>query len=496
MKILKKLSTALVVSMALLMCSCNSWLEVQPDDRIMEDALFKDRAGFLTALNGVYTELNDPVIYGKNLSSGAIDVMAQYYNCMVESHQFVSYMNYSYGDKSYKKYFEDIWSKMYALIANCNAILEHCGDGNEVLPDLYYKLIKGETLGLRAMLHLDLLRMFGPVWSGTNGSEVCIPYMTKADRGVQPLLRADSVMTCIIRDLNTASGLLKEVDPVVTKNMTDYATLNSGNDFGYRQYRLNYYAVQALMARAWLWANNKTKAGECARSVIEKAAMQEDALFHLVTADYMNEYRDRFFSPEVLFGLYNTSRSEKIYKTMFAPELASTALTTMAGDLATGRVSGFYDDKNDYRYKMWEQTVQGTRTVVYNVRYKDETDKDKFIEYENFRYMVPLIRISEMYLIAAECETDATAAMDKYFNKLRFHRNCVNQNAASMPEVIPLVKAEYMREFLGEGQMFFYYKRNGAQNIPDGATVDKMKNIDLTSYVFPLPDSETSQRTE
>ena len=38
----------------------------------------------------------------------------------------------------------------------------------------------------------------------------------------------------------------------------------------------------------------------------------------------------------------------------------------------------------------------------------------------HYRYMIPLVRVSELYLIAAECESDVPTALEKYFNPLRF----------------------------------------------------------------------------
>ena len=64
--------------------------------------------------------------------------------------------------------------------------------------------------------------------------------------------------------------------------------------------------------------------------------------------------------------------------------------------------------------------------MTYLNKYKDETEADSAYHY---RYMIPLVRVSELYLIAAECESDVPTALEKYFNKLRFARNCVNQNA-------------------------------------------------------------------
>ena len=38
----------------LLFTSCDSWLDLGSEDRIMENTLFSSQAGFMTALNGVY----------------------------------------------------------------------------------------------------------------------------------------------------------------------------------------------------------------------------------------------------------------------------------------------------------------------------------------------------------------------------------------------------------------------------------------------------------
>ena len=49
--------------------SCSNWLDIKPSDRISEENNFSDLVGFKKALNGVYIELNNPDLYGKNLSS-------------------------------------------------------------------------------------------------------------------------------------------------------------------------------------------------------------------------------------------------------------------------------------------------------------------------------------------------------------------------------------------------------------------------------------------
>ena len=85
-----------------------------------------------------------------------------------------------------------------------------------------YNIIQGEALALRAMLHFDMLRLFGPVYS-RNPEATSIPYYTSEVLSPEPLLPASEVMTKIIQDLQEARILLNE-DPVKTEG-----GLSSGN---------------------------------------------------------------------------------------------------------------------------------------------------------------------------------------------------------------------------------------------------------------------------
>ena len=52
-----------------------------------------------------------------------------------------------------------------------------------------YNIIQGEALALRAMLHFDMLRLFGPVYS-RNPEATSIPYYTSEVLSPEPLLPA------------------------------------------------------------------------------------------------------------------------------------------------------------------------------------------------------------------------------------------------------------------------------------------------------------------
>ena len=114
--------------------------------------------------------------------------------------------------------------------------------------------------------------------------------------------------------------------------------------------------------------------------------------------------------------------------------------------------------------------------------------------------MIPLIRLSELYLIAAECvglqgEMNVADAVELYLNPLRQARNEMPlETTISTTQLREYIQNEYIREFVGEGQTFFFYKRNELSTIPSGEAANATIGMDASRYVVPLPDSETNQR--
>ena len=232
--------------------SCNNWLAVDMEDGMLEDKLYESNEGYMTVLNGVYARLNEN--YSTTLSMTILDVMAQYYNVRQNTdHIFHVYGNYTFDDKVFEETSSSVWARQYAQIANLNTLLTHIDAEDSNIKVSYYPFVKGEALALRAFLHFDLMRLYGPIYNSATENITCIPYQESDSKEIQPLLPAKDVMGKIIRDLKEAAELLEE-DPVRTKGVMaeDSEDLNETNDFRYRQYRLNYYAVKTLLARAYL----------------------------------------------------------------------------------------------------------------------------------------------------------------------------------------------------------------------------------------------------
>ena len=100
--------------------------------------------------------------------------------------------------------------------------------------------------------------------------------------------------------------------------------------------------------------------------------------------------------------------------------------------------------------------------------------------------MVPMIRMGEMYLIAAESCPAGLAGGVEYINALRSNRGVGNIQELTED----LLRYEYMRELYGEGQLFFMYKRMFAP-VMFSSKANKNPQPSDAIFTVPVPDSET-----
>ena len=273
---------------------------------------------------------------------------------------------------------------------------------------------------------------------------------------------------------------------------------NEGNSIGdnalnYRRFRLNYYAVKALLVRAYAWGHDKSNALVTAEEILREVQVEGAEIFPFVTHAAATDVSkpDRVFSSEVMFSLYDSYRGTEIQDKLFLPTLDQ--IYTFTGKrLELGKDYSFYASENDYRRNIWASYSNAGKLIDYHRKYEDITTSGA----ELLNKMVPLIRLSEIYLLAAEYTDDFVTAKG-YLDRIRNSRNCPS-SVATEPTLMEEITKECRREFLGEGQMFFFYKRRAEQQLPNGRfETDNDKqwiDMSMSNYVIPLPDSETDMR--
>lgn len=488
----KKINFAKLCCFTILLTACSNWLNVKPYDKMSEEDLLKTESGFMKHLNGIYIDLNDDHLFGKALLVEVPEILGGAYEMGTDTRVWGNYIdlnNNKYNTDYWRGRFSSIWDKAYELIKNCNKLIDNMEGKESLFKGNNYTMIRGEATALRAMLHFEMLRLFGPVYSKYPEKE-SIPYYTKQGTTIGALLPANKVMENVINDLLSAEKLL-EKDPITTDGTMMNSLPTETTAMRYRALRLNYYAVQALLARVYLYAGNNSEAFTYATKVIAAA---DGGTFPFVEQFDVQGTPDpdAIFSKEVIFAL-TTSKRGLIYKENFDPVLYPNVVFKMNDKLFSELVYGATGNGSETDYRFIANWIQSSNTALTGKcfhKYEDMSDEEKRASIQNT--MVPMLRLGEMYLIAAESQGATLNNGLSYVNKLREHRG-------NIPQLVTLdrnnLTYEYLRELYGEGQMFYYYKRI----FGDVITASKnskptVKKASDEIFTLPMPDSEMNNR--
>jgi len=474
---------------------CSDFLDVTPKDKQTQEQLFTTKGGFYAAVNGIYNGLATQPLYGKNLSYELIDILGKRYINDATNTYFQSLNSFTYSDAPVETALLETWSTAYRLILNSNVVLHNITQQEEVLTETEATILRGEMLAVRAYLHFDMLRLFGPVYAA-NPKALSIPYNESEKVSTLPLLPADSIIyNKILRDLKDAETLLAGKDPVIAQGPMASLADDEEVHLRYRQLRFNYYAVLALKARVYLYAGDKVNALTEAQKLLNDPVVSQ----HFPPVDpnrLLANYTtpDRVFSTEVLMAAHQKERSE-IYTRYFDSENAGSNFIQPRDPYVDGVL--FNNETQDYRYQsQWQRTAtvgkKGFVFIKYRAINKPEAN-DPESEYF-YATLIPLLRLSEVYYIAAECETDLQKGYE-WLNTIRQYRGTPELAVTSATDLASRIRTEYLREFMGEGQIFFLYKRLGiaiaaAEN---GFSTGSIA-FSATNVVLPMPVSEIENR--
>lgn len=477
----------LAVCMLASLASCKKFLDVNPESDISKDELFRNPEGFEEALNGVYSRATQGDIYGNELTFGFLDVLAQNYSIsFTDNLGYRQTSLFNYKDAWFISRKDAAWKGLYHAISSCNLILENIEERKALLTSTQYALIKGEALALRAYMHLDLLRMFAP--SFANGAnEKGIPYVTLFTNKVTPQYTVTEVLGKVVDDLLAAKELLRNTDPIRTADyLVAYpADANAGEEKAQdlfvqnRRHRMNYYAVCGTLARAYLYGAKNNEALQQAQEVIAAQKFPWTSAVDFITPDATK--KDRILYKELLFAWYIPEMRQPLLN-RFGSATASLYIEENAGR-ALFEVAGV--GAEDLRFKEWVRLALDVTGGRYEVqKYLRDNDANRH------PLVAPALRLSEMYYIAAEAAFDTNPQLAlKYFNDVRFNRGIGTQltNVASKDAFQLELLKEARKEFYGEGQIFYMYKRlNRSISGQSGVTYPASNSI----FVFPLPNDE------
>ena len=478
---MKKLYTISLLVLCIVTTGCSDWLNVAPSNQVNEENLFSTGNGYRNALNGVYLDLGTSTLYGQNLSWGFMDLIAQYYSPVELNKERVYYqaLNYKFEHTDVKSIISSIWSRSYNNIANCNNLINQVSNASPSLfeqGELEKNMIHGEALALRAFIHFEILRMFAPAMM-KDDHKAYMPYVDVYPTFVPAYETNEEILKKVVADLKEAKRMLAQCD--ITEEHREWMAINprmlgidlSAGDiaeedvfFAFRGYRMNYYAITAILARVYFWNGEYELAYNEAKEVLD-ATYDDDGQKCFSFMEYLELGNNMKDYNSIIMCFFNKTLQED-----YEPFITKSSKDVFY-------LADFEKGEKELDQRLLEDMIGSERSNKYSLKYD--------IPLGTYGSdMIPGIRLSEMYYIMGEyfARTNNFIKAGEMLDEVRFNRGIITTNLKNTITTLDGYHTEMLKdmrkEFVGEGQLFFQYKR-----------LDK-KPAKNAIFVFEKPDNE------
>lgn len=434
--------------------SCvNDWLDVAPSDGTDADAALTSSSDLAAARTGMYAALKG--------NSNLVDYYGQQFFVYGDVHAGDDYQYNNIGGSNRASFYYDMnyqtasefssstsssnvaWKSPYIVIGRANRIIAAVEGGAlsdaaeaKATIDQY----AAEAKVLRALAHFDLVRIYGKPYTEDQGASLGVPLVT----GV------------LESNAKPARSTVAEVYTQVVKDLTEAISSNAlatETEPGY----VSVWGAKAILSRVYLNMGDYANALSVAEDIIKNsgaALWTRDQYFKAWDASTPNESEFLFrlnvagsTDNNDLNGIGNLQQRDG-YKEMVATKKFVDMLTS---------------DPKDVRNDMFlpatapkEVATYGTNKVFLN-KLRGQGGNLRNVT------IVPIIRLSEVYLTAAECafrNNDKTKAVE-YLNDLVKNRTTTEASLATVDNItLERILIERRKELIGEGQRYFDALRN------------------------------------
>jgi starch-binding outer membrane protein, SusD/RagB family len=430
--------------------SCSLLDQVSPNDLQVSTAI-NNGGQAKAALYGIYSSMQDKYYYGGHylLFTEALST-----NASTGGYNFISLDEAgSQNVSADNEFVTQTWLSIYKTIANTNNLLAALGNIKDpTFSETEKNDIEGQARAIRAMAHFDLLRYYGEHWnlSSTNGIPIVNSIQGIAD--VKPKSTVAQVYQFVTDELVIATGQLDKSATAV-------------------QY-INYNGARSLLARVYLYKNDKLNAANYATQVINSRAYNL-----LPAANYLDIFNKRKTSESILELSFNSQNRSSYNELTYNRDEAPRAELYY---LANQPLQTFFNTRtSDVRLSTIDFGTSSNDVTVTpdgrSQKYRGENAKD------NSAYV---IRYAELYLIAAESKGRVNGGLT-FLNNLRTARGMTALTAASVSTDEKYMNAlldECNAEFNFEGHRYFDLARTG--------TYTAATNAAAFRAILPIPNRE------
>lgn len=446
--------------LALSVSSCDTF-DKNPSSSWDSEGAIETLEDLTYAVNGVYESQTSSMDLGTNPRGGYAGDFALYadmrgsdFQCIGNNNQATDVSKYQATKNSSDAY--NFYRRFYLSLSRTNKVLAAVEEKGMAGEEVDVQV--GELYALRALFHFDLARLYAKLPVNAQPNDLGIVLSTQVNESGYIGERATIQKTyeVIVQDLTTALGKLPEISGESDKKIG----------------HINYWGARALRARVYLYMGDNANALADAQYVIEHTP------YRLYTKDEYTSVWTKEGTAESLFelqitSLYNAQRNSLGYYT-HAEGYAEAAITTGFKEFLQAR-------SNDVRSTLIaeETNTDGKTNKGWYIQKYPGRDGEIYVNSPK------VIRLSEVYLIAAEAALKTGGNAPYYINELRKNRIEKYQEVTSV--TLDDILTERRLELYGEGHSAWDNWRN--QRSIMSAAVKEVKYDDYRT-VMPIPVSE------
>lgn len=466
---MKRYPLYILLASTLGLTSCDQALNQTPSSSLNSEESVTSLGDLTKAVRGVYAQLNTRYGYSGETAlyadghGGDIKIVAHSYNHSTSIHRFITEKTSSFSDGAYAAF--------SIVSGRVNDILQYTDRVKQVTPEGQKAAVANQVAqlyALRGLAHLELARIFS--YLPTTGVNLDTPHSgIPLNNAVRPVGYA--------YQRSTLSETYEQITSDLTKSLEGLSkekTLNSGT--------INYWAAEALLARAYLYLGDWQNAYKYASDVIESSP------YKLYTVENYAKVWGQQGTSESLFEIVTTEKDNAGLNSLggytnpepypefgaaddFVKWVQESRVGDIRAELITKRAS-----------------EDGENEAYYTTKYLGQDGASNPTAMNNFK----VIRLSELYLIASEALLKgATASNGKtavdYYNELR--KNRFSNYTPATEVTLDNILDERRIEFFCEGHRFFDLVRNKRDLTTPYVANGKIEYLDWRT-VTELPERE------
>ncbi len=452
----------------LTLTSCDEFLDWPPTDSASAETSITSVSDAQIMLTGVMNKLTSSSYLGRNMFMYADTKGGDL--CIVSAGRGMDAM-FKFNQSASGTSYSGFWQQGFNIILQINNIIENV-EALEAEGASGFDDVLGQAYTLRAMVYFDLVRLYGQPYNYNKGAWGVPNITTRIDAG------AKEIRATVEENYNQIVSDLKKGEGLISKKVSN----------GY----INYYGNKALQARVYLFMDNFSSALSAAEEVINSGAYSL----------YSNSAWVSSWSKQ--FG------SESIFELIMDDTTTGLGSSSLGGYYARykdyGNVLGYFvnstnfienilgEDPTDIRWGVYTYDETSTTRMGCCYKYLGGVSKPGDGKTDVGNVNVKVIRLSEIYLIAAEAafKSNATSKAVTYLNAIR-QRSPGLAPATSATISEDMILNEKAKELHLEGHRFFDLMRCNKTIVfddemdPAAGAYQRGHTIDRTSYLTILP---------